>query len=217
MIDDWTPLDRDFFDRPVLEVAPDLLGTVLCHDAGPGSPVAVRLTEVEAYGGANDPGSHGYRGRTPRNSVMFGAPGLLYVYFTYGMHWCANLVTGPVGQPSAVLLRAGEVVAGLPVARQRRPGAHADRDLARGPARLTMALGLTKQHNGLDTVSAGSPVRIGRPAGAAAQPAGAVQVGARTGVGGDGAHFPWRFCLAGEPSVSPYKPHVPKRRKPAAR
>jgi DNA-3-methyladenine glycosylase len=116
-----------------------------------------------------------------------------------------------------VLLRAGEVVAGLPVARQRRPGAHADRDLARGPARLTVALGLTKQHNGLDTVGAGSPVRIGRPAGAAAQPAGAVLVGARTGVGGDGAQFPWRFCLAGELSVSPYKPHVPKRRKPAAR
>jgi DNA-3-methyladenine glycosylase len=217
MIDDWMPLDRDFFDRPVLEVAPDLLGTVLVHDAGPGGPVAVRLTEVEAYGGADDPGSHGYRGRTPRNSVMFGAPGLLYIYFTYGMHWCANLVTGPVGQPSAVLLRAGEIVAGLPVARQRRPGAGAVRDLARGPARLTVALGLTKQHNGLDTVDAGSPVRIGRLAGAAAPRGDAVLVGARTGVGGDGAEFPWRFCLAGEPSVSPYRPHMPKRRSPAVR
>ena len=217
MIDDWTPLDRDFFDRPVLEVAPDLLGTVLWHDAGPDGLVAVRLTEVEAYGGADDPGSHGYRGRTPRNSVMFGAPGLLYVYFTYGMHWCANLVTGPVGRPSAVLLRAGEIVAGLPVARRRRPGAQADRDLARGPARLTVALGVTKQHNGLDTVGAGSPVRIGRLTGAAVPATDAVLVGARTGVGGDGAQFPWRFCLAGEPSVSPYKPHAPKRRKPAAR
>src|SRR4029450_1370511 len=94
MIDDWTPLDRDFFDRPVLEVAPDLLGTVLWHDAGPDGLVAVRLTEVEAYGGADDPGSHGYRGRTPRNSVMFGAPRLLYVYFPYRLHWGANAVTG---------------------------------------------------------------------------------------------------------------------------
>jgi len=217
MIDDWTPLDRAFFDRPVLAVAPDLLGTVLYHDAGTDGLVAVRLTEVEAYGGPDDPGSHGYRGQTRRNSVMFGAPGLLYVYFTYGMHWCANLVCGPAGRPSAVLLRAGEIVEGLPLARTRRRGARADRDLARGPARLTVALGLGQEHNGLDTVAAGSSVRIGRPAGRFGGPAAAVLTGARTGVGGDGAHFPWRFALAGEPSVSPYKPHVPKRRSPPAR
>ncbi|MCI0690221.1 MAG: DNA-3-methyladenine glycosylase [Sporichthyaceae bacterium] len=219
MLDDWIPLDRDFFDRPVLEVAPDLLGTVLVHDdrTGADGPVAVRLTEVEAYGGAEDPGSHSYRGRTPRNAVMFGPPGVLYVYFTYGMHWCANLVCGPVGQPSAVLLRAGEVVAGLELARKRRSGARSDHELARGPARLTVALGVGKEHNGLDTVVADSPVRIGRLAGAPKQPAGPVLVGVRTGVGGAGAGFPWRFCLAGEPSVSPYRPHVPKRRKPADR
>src|SRR5262245_48499366 len=158
MIDDWTQLDGDFFDRPVLEVAPDLLGTVLCHDAGPDGLVAGRLTEVEADGGADDPGSHGYRGRTPRNSVMFGAPGLLYIYFTYGMHWCANLVTGPVGSPSAVLLRAGEIVAGLPVAQHRRPGARADRDLAPGPARATVGLGPKTHNRGLEMVDAGEPL-----------------------------------------------------------
>ena len=110
---------------PVLEVAPRLLGAVLRH-----GDVAVRLTEVEAYDGPDDPGSHAYRGRTPRNAVMFGPPGFLYVYFTYGMHHCCNVVTGPEGTPSAVLLRAGEVVAGVEVAQveaaaldRPRPGA----------------------------------------------------------------------------------------------
>ena len=116
-------------------MAPRLLGAVLRH-----GDVAVRLTEVEAYDGPNDPGSHAYRGRTPRNAVMFGEPGHLYVYFTYGMHHCCNVVTGPVGTPSAVLLRAGEVVAGAEIARSRR-NSSSDRDLARGPARLCQALG----------------------------------------------------------------------------
>src|SRR5690606_1576473 len=113
---DLTCLDRAFFDRPPEEVAPDLLGRVIAHGA-----VAVRLTEVEAYGGpGQDPASHAYRGRTPRNAVMFGEPGYLYVYFTYGMHFCANLVCLPEGIGSAVLLRAGEVVAGVELARSRR-------------------------------------------------------------------------------------------------
>ena len=117
------PLPRSFYDRPVLEVARDLLGAVVVA-----SGVSVRLTEVEAYAGARDPASHAFRGRTPRNDVMFGPPGHAYVYFTYGMHYCMNLVCGPDGEASAVLLRAGEVVAGLDLARSRRPGS-SDRDL----------------------------------------------------------------------------------------
>jgi DNA-3-methyladenine glycosylase len=131
---------RSFFARDAVAVAPELLGCVLenCTDAG---TVAVRLTEVEAYHGAMDPGSHAYRGRTPRNAVMFGDPGHLYVYFTYGMHYCMNLVCAPAGTASAVLLRAGEVVRGAELATSRRLGAGA-RDLARGPARLAVALGV---------------------------------------------------------------------------
>ena len=112
-------LERAFFARPVLQVAPELLGCTVTH-AG----VTVRLTEVEAYDGSNDPGSHAFRGQTPRTQVMFGEPGGLYVYFTYGMHWCANLVCGSAGSASAVLLRAGEVVDGIEMARARRAGSH---------------------------------------------------------------------------------------------
>jgi DNA-3-methyladenine glycosylase len=176
-------LTRAFFARPVLEVAPELLGCTVTH-AG----VTIRLTEVEAYDGANDPGSHAFRGQTPRTRVMFGEPGGLYVYFTYGMHWCANLVCGPPGAASAVLLRAGEVVAGLETARSRRAGV-IDRDLARGPARLAMTLALTRDQNGIDTVAADSPlvmrVAAGSPAGISAatdaQSAPSVVTGPRSG------------------------------------
>ncbi|NJP92635.1 DNA-3-methyladenine glycosylase [Nonomuraea sp. FMUSA5-5] len=227
------PLPRSFFDRPSHEVAPDLLGRVLVHGS-----VAVRLTEVEAYGGpGEDPAAHTYRGRTPRNAVMFGPPGHLYVYFTYGMHFCANLVCLPEGSGSAVLLRAGEVVAGQPEARLRRsPGASegdagsdggvrpagrrvADRDLARGPARLAVALGLVREHNGLDTILEGSPA--GRPhdsltvlEGRPADPA-LIRSGPRTGVS-TAKETPWRFWIDGDPTVSPYRAHVPRRRSAAA-
>ncbi|MFC7643072.1 DNA-3-methyladenine glycosylase [Streptosporangium lutulentum] len=162
-------LTREFFDRPTYEVAPDLLGRVLVH-----GPVAVRLTEVEAYGlPGEDPASHTYRGRTPRNAVMFGPPGHLYVYFTYGMHFCANLACLPEGIGSGVLLRAGEVISGVEVALARRTAGVSrtvtERDLARGPARLTVALGLAMEHNGLDacvpgpiSIRAGTPPRRGR-------------------------------------------------------
>jgi DNA-3-methyladenine glycosylase len=209
-------LTRAFFARPVLEVAPELLGCTISH-AG----VTVRLTEVEAYDGSNDPGSHAFRGPTPRTRVMFGAPGGLYVYFTYGMHWCANLVCGSVGVANAVLLRAGEVVDGLELAGSRRPGV-IGRDLARGPARLARTLALGRDQNGIDTVSAGSPfvVQSPIPGGSAAVPGAGVRSGPRVGVsgpGGDAAAYPWRFWLDGEATVSAYRPGAIRRRKPAVR
>ncbi|MFE3451108.1 DNA-3-methyladenine glycosylase [Nonomuraea sp. NPDC059194] len=193
-------LSRDFFDRPAHEVAPELLGRVLVH-----GDVAVRLTEVEAYGPpGQDPASHTYRGPTPRNAVMFGPPGHLYVYFTYGMHFCANLVCLPEGLGSGVLLRAGEVVSGLPQARARRPGAK-DRDLARGPARLATALGIGRADNGQDM--------IGRVL--QGEPATSVASGPRTGIS-SAAETPWRFWIDGDPTVSPYRAHIPRRRNNAA-
>ncbi|MFF3444007.1 DNA-3-methyladenine glycosylase [Streptosporangium sp. NPDC002721] len=201
------PLARDFFDRPAHEVAPDLLGRVLMH-----GPVALRLTEVEAYGlPGEDPASHTYRGRTPRNAVMFGPPGHLYVYFTYGMHFCANLTCLPEGVGSGVLLRAGEVVSGVETALARRNAGGArpvrETDLARGPARLAVALGFTREHDGLDACGPGSlSVVEGEPAKASS-----VLSGPRTGVSA-GKETPWRFWIDGEPTVSPHRPHVPRRR-----
>ncbi len=204
----------------MLEVAPQLLGCTVTH-AG----VTVRLTEVEAYDGANDPGSHAFRGQTPRTRVMFGEPGGLYVYFTYGMHWCANLVCGSAGAASAVLMRAGEVADGLDLARSRRPGV-VDRDLARGPARLTITLAVARDQNGIDTISPDSPLVVraavssplpwsqpGRPLEAR------VRSGPRVGVsgaGGDAARYPWRFWLEGEASVSDYRAAKVRPPKPAA-
>jgi len=200
-------LPRSFYARPALTVARDLLGAVVTHRTDEGS-VSLRLTEVEAYAGLEDPGSHAYRGRTPRVEVMFGRPGHAYVYFTYGMHWCVNLVCLPEGVASAVLLRAGEVVAGSDLARARRPGVR-DRDLARGPARLTLALGINGTHNGVDvTRPGGLTVRAGERV-----PDALVATGPRTGVGGEGAHFPWRFHVVGEPTVSPYRPAVKRVRR----
>jgi DNA-3-methyladenine glycosylase len=202
---------REFFDRPVLEVAPDLLGAVVEHRS-PLGIVAVRLTEVEAYDGDRDPGSHAFRGRTPRNAVMFGPPGHVYVYFTYGMHWCMNLVCGPPGVASAVLLRAGEVVAGEALAQARRTTAKSPRDLARGPARLTVALGIDGEYDGADAADEASPLLV--LTGSRRHPD--VRTGPRVGVSGDGAHQPWRFWLDGEPTVSTYRPAVRRRRSGAA-
>jgi DNA-3-methyladenine glycosylase len=202
------PLPPSFFDRPVLEVAPDLLGVTVEHRT-PAGLVAVRLTEVEAYDGANDPGSHAFRGQTRRNSVMFGPPGRVYVYFTYGMHWCMNLVCGPPGRASAVLLRAGEVVAGRELAQSRRTTSRSPRDLASGPARLTVALGVDREHDGTDATSPTS-VLVARP-GEPVDPA-AVRTGPRVGVAGDGAGHEWRFWLDGDRTVSAYRPAVSRRR-----
>ena len=145
---------------PVDEVAPALLGCWVVTER-PEGRVVLRLTEVEAYSGAGeDPASHAHRGPTPRAAIMFGPPGRLYVYFSYGVHWCANVVVGPEGRGSAVLLRAGEVVAGESVARSRRPAARAARDLARGPARLTSALAIGPDDRGADLLDPASPVRL---------------------------------------------------------
>jgi DNA-3-methyladenine glycosylase len=183
---------------PVTEVAPRLLGGVLRH-----GEVAVRLTEVEAYDGPRDPGSHAYRGRTARNAAMFGPAGHLYVYFTYGMHFCCNVVCGAEGVPSAVLLRAGEVVEGLAPARERREGV-AERDLARGPARLTRTLGIDREHDGADLRR--GPVTLELPPRTASGDR--VSTGPRVGLR-HAAERPWRYWLTGDPHVSVYRPGPP--------
>ena len=178
---------------PVDEVAPSLLGGTIAY-----GPVTVRITEVEAYEGVDDPASHAYRGRTERNAVMFGPSGHLYLYFSYGMHWAANIVCGPDGHASGALLRSGEVVEGIEVARSRR-GRSTDRDLARGPGRLTQALGLTGDLKGVDVLGDG-PVRLTPPG----QPPLRVSTGPRVGVSVE-ADRPWRFWLTGDPFVSDYR------------
>ena len=187
----------ELLSGPSREVAPALLGATLTHDSEDGR-VVVRLTEVEAYDGPGDPASHAYRGRTPRNEVMFGPAGRLYVYFSYGMHWCGTVVTGPDGHASAVLLRAGEVVEGAALARARRGPRVAERSLARGPANLMQALGLDRSADGLDLV-AGGAVRL-EPG----DPVDEVATGPRVGV--SVAHeVPWRFWVPGDPTVSAYR------------
>ncbi|MGP4049022.1 DNA-3-methyladenine glycosylase [Streptomyces sp. 2A115] len=207
---DRTPLTREFFDRPVLEVAPDLLGRVLVRTT-PDGPIELRLTEVEAYDGPNDPGSHAYRGRTARNDVMFGPPGHVYVYFTYGMWHCMNLVCGPEGMASAVLLRAGEITEGVELARKRRLSARYDRELAKGPARLATALGVDRTLDGTDACApARPPITLLRGTRVHSDQ---VSSGPRTGVAGEGGVHPWRFWITNDPTVSPYRAHTPRRRR----
>jgi DNA-3-methyladenine glycosylase len=197
--------DRSFFERSSLDVAPELLGAHLTHITDDG-PVTLRLTEVEAYlGDGTDPGSHAFRGKTPRNAVMFGPPGHVYAYVTYGMHTCANLVCSPEGRASAVLLRGAEVIVGEELAWRRRGSKAPHRDLARGPARLTVAAGIRLDENGSDAFE--PPFAIEIPD----TPVTPFATGPRTGIsgpGGDEALYPWRFWIPGDPSVSPYKRHV---------
>ena len=196
---------REFLTGDAREVAPLLLGAVLTHHS-PDGPVSVRITELEAYMGPGDslhpdPGSHTFRGPTRRNAPMFGPAGHLYVYFTYGMHYCANIVCGPSGHASAVLLRAGEIVDGLPLALARRPTSKSAKDLASGPARLATALGLTTADSGRDALT--HPFSLELPP----EPVADVSAGPRVGVAGDGGShdYPWRFWLTGDPTVSRYK------------
>jgi DNA-3-methyladenine glycosylase len=258
-----TLISRDFFARHSVQVAPDLLGCVIEHQTADGL-VAVELTEVEAYAGESDPASHAYRGKTRRNAVMFGPPGHAYVYFTYGMHFCVNLVCLGNGSASAVLLRAGAVIEGEDLARARRarrkPGGStvgvqlAARDLARGPARLCQALDIDRSLDGADVCVADSPLRVRWPRArttarseaalaprseaapaprseaapaprSEAAPARGdepflppipprekIASGPRVGVSA-AAEVPWRFWIDGEPSVSVYRPYVPRRSK----
>jgi DNA-3-methyladenine glycosylase len=219
-------LPREFFNRPAPEVAPGLLGCVLWHQT-PDGPVAVQIVEVEAYAGDSDPASHAFRGRTARNAVMFGPPGHAYVYFTYGMHFCVNLVCQPAGNASAVLLRAGRVIEGAELAAARRFGVRAasaargasaarDIDLARGPARLCQALGIDRALDGADVCDPASPLRALTPAAAGTcdrpvSPAGlAISCGPRVGVS-RAAEIGWRFWITGERAVSQYRPSMPRR------
>ncbi len=180
---------HDVLAGPVLDAAPRLLGARFSHGG-----VTVRLTEVEAYAGADDPGSHAHRGPTDRNAVMFGPAGHLYVYFTYGMHHCCNVSCGPEGEASAILLRAGEVVEGLGLARERRPRS-TDRDLARGPGRLCQAMGIDRSDGGLDLRD---HLRLGPPLAD-------VSTGPRVGLR-LAADRPWRFWIPGDSTVSRYVP-----------
>jgi DNA-3-methyladenine glycosylase len=192
---------------PVDVVAPALLGCWVVTDR-PEGRVALRLTEVEAYSGAGeDPASHAHRGPTPRAAIMFGPPGRLYVYFSYGVHWCANVVVGPEGRGSAVLLRAGEVVAGESLARSRRPTARVLRDLARGPARLTQALAVGPDDRGADLLDPASPVRLH-----AGPPPEAVSAGPRVGIS-VATDLPWRFWDPASDTVSAFRPGGKRTRR----
>ena len=193
-------LPRSFYDRASIEVARDLLGAVV-QSRTPEGVVAVRLVEVEAYAGDGDPASHAWRGRTPRTAVMFGPPGVAYVYFTYGMHWCLNLVCGGEGVASAVLLRAGELVDGVGLARERRGPTTPERRLASGPANLARALGVDGSWGGDPVTRASGRLRV--LAGAPVSDDEVVR-GPRVGIS-RGVETPWRLWVEGNPHVSAYR------------
>jgi DNA-3-methyladenine glycosylase len=188
----WAPVPRDFYHRDPREVAPELLGKLLVR-----GDRAARLVEVEAYCGPIDPGSHAYRGMTRRNATMFGPPGHLYVYFTYGMHWCANAVCGDEGEGVAVLLRAAAPVAGTELLRAARPRARRDRDLCAGPARLCQAFGIDGTFDGADLVTGDRGVVLADDG--AAVPAS--RTSTRIGLSA-GAEHPWRWYVPGDPNLS---------------
>ncbi|ROS77264.1 DNA-3-methyladenine glycosylase [Cellulomonas sp. PhB143] len=202
------PPSRGWYARDVLEVAHDLLGTFLTHRDAEGE-VTLRITEVEAYRGTDDPGSHARGGRTDRNRSMFGEPGHLYVYRHMGLHHCVNVVTGETGAPSAVLLRAGEVVAGVCLARERRlrrGAVDSDRQIARGPGRLAVALGIDLADDGADVAGASGRFDLRRAPRDLRAP---VSHGPRVGVagaGGDAERYAWRFWITDERTVSSYRP-----------
>ena len=191
------PLPRAFYDRDAHDVAPELLNKVLAR-TGDGPRLAARIVEVEAYRGAEDPGSHAYRRQTPRNAVMFGPPGHLYVYFSYGNHWCMNAVCGPGEQPHAVLLRAAAPLAGIERMRERRGAIRRDRDLCSGPGKLGQAFGVDRAFNGTDLVRG----RIRIVDDGVAPPA-RPGVSRRIGLGVDkGEELLFRFFVPGNENVS---------------
>lgn len=185
------PLPLRFFARDPLEVAPDLLNKLIARNRRVG-----RIVEVEAYRGADDPASHAFRGPTPRNEVMFGPAGRLYVYRSYGIHWCANVVCGTDGVAGAVLLRAVEPVRGLPAMRADRPKAKQDADLGAGPGKLCAALGISGDHDGVDLRK--GPVRLLDDGVAPPErPARGVRIGISRAI-----EHPWRFGVADSPALS---------------
>ena len=184
---------RAFYARDPREVAPELLGKVLVHGGR-----EARLVEVEAYCGADDPGSHAFRGETPRVRTMFGPAGHLYVYFTYGMHWCANVVCGSAGTAGAVLLRGAAPTAGIEAMREARPRARRDRDLTSGPAKLCQAFGIDGSFDGADVVRGDRGVRlVDDGAAPPVAPASSTRIGLSAG-----ADLPWRWYVPGDPCVS---------------
>jgi DNA-3-methyladenine glycosylase len=190
-------LDRAFFARDSRDVAPDLLNLVLRHGERSG-----RIVEVEAYAGSQDEGSHGYRGRTARTATMFGPPGHLYVYFTYGMHWCANVVCGPAGVCSAVLIRALAPLTGLDAMREARgPAARRDVDLCSGPAKTCQALGIEGGSDGADLCDGDGPHLVDDGVGRPAEITRTTRVGLTRG-----AEHPWRWFVTDEPHVSRGRP-----------
>lgn len=197
------PFPRELLEQASPRAAPALLGSVLVRVEDDDRETVIRVVETEAYR-HDDPASHSFRGRTARTEAMFGPPGTLYVYFTYGMHWCANVTTEPEGVGSAVLLRAGVVLEGEQRVRERRGARHAGRDLLRGPARLTQGLAIGEEQYGLDLLDPDSPVRLERdgwrPGG------GDVVAGPRTGIR-EAPDVTWRFHVAGVPEVSRYVRH----------
>lgn len=213
------PAVLELLSAPAPQVAPRLLGAVLSTTGAEGR-VALRITEVEAYGGPADsdlpdPGAHTYRGQTARNSSMFAAPGHIYVYFTYGMHHAVNLVCRQAGSAGGCLIRAGEVIHGQELARRRRAArrstAVADVALARGPGNVAQALGLTLDHDAAPLTADPQEPGVHLELGEAVE---AVTATARTGVsgpGGDGESFPWRFAVTGDPTVSPYRAAAPRK------
>ncbi|TQM83870.1 DNA-3-methyladenine glycosylase [Saccharothrix saharensis] len=188
-----------------------LLGGVIESTTDEGT-VGVRIVEVEAYRGGDDPASHCYRGRTPRNDVMFGPAGRLYVYFVYGMHFCANVVSLTDGVPGAVLLRAGEVISGSALAHARRPSARNAAELAKGPARLTGVLGLDRGHNGVDLTAPDASVRLLAGERVAESD---IRTGPRVGVA-VAVDVPWRFWVD-SPAVSTYRRGTRRTRVVASR
>ena len=194
-------LPLEFYARDALTVARDLIGCLFVHEH-PAGRMAVRLVETEAYRGPIDPGSHGYRGVTPRTEVMYGPPGRLYVYFTYGMHWCVNVVCARDGECEAVLLRAGQPVQGIDLMWKHRPAITKDRLLTSGPARLAQAMGLDKSFNG-DTLLRGGRLYCATDAGTVPLREGPVARTPRIGLAaGKGEDIPWRFVVPGHPYAS---------------
>ena len=203
-------LPRAWYRGEAVDVAPRLLNKLLVATDERGLRRSGRIVEVEAYAGAQDPASHAYRGPTRRNQVMFGPAGHLYVYFTYGMHWCANVVCGPAGRAQAVLIRALTPVSGVPSMTAARGVGREERDLCRGPARLTQALGITGDDDGVDLVGRGRIAVFDDGVAPPAMPA----CGPRVGLSVAG-EVPWRFWVSGDPHVSPFRVGGRGRRRDA--